>query len=209
MMCISPEIVILAATRIEAAPIVASLSRPAQLPEYVARVWTGLLNKIPAVVACTGIGMHKTSAVLAEIRELAAGSIVLNIGIAGALADCIHPGDWREITGVTYEGTDKQYYASSVTSIVPSVRLLSVDSPITDRSHAESLYRRYAAEVVDMEGFAVAEFCESHAMAWHMLKMITDYADRNAPADCSAQLAVYSASCVELTHLLVSKLIQR
>jgi nucleoside phosphorylase len=201
-----PTITILTATGSEAAPIVSALSCPARLPDHDTGIWTGLFNNVQTIVACTGIGMHKTRAVLAEIGELTAGSVVLNAGISGVLAAGIHPGEWREITDVVYTGDDKRYCAASVTGIVPPARLLSVDEPVADRAYAARLCQLYSAEVVDMEGYAVAECCELHQAAWYMLKMISDYADSNAPADYSAQLKVYSDSCVEMLRALVDTL---
>jgi nucleoside phosphorylase len=206
MSYVSPKILILTATRSEAVPVVSSLSRPVRVPGYVARIWAGLLNDVPIIIACTGIGMQKTRTVLDEIGKLIDGSVVLNTGIAGALSDCIHPGDWCEITGVVNAGDHKQYCAAAITGVVPPVRLLSVDDPVTDRVQAENLYRQHSAEVVDMEGYAVAEFCELHGVDWHMLKMISDYADINAHKDYSAQLEVYSSGCVDMLRRLIERL---
>jgi nucleoside phosphorylase len=199
MCSISVQLVIFTATRAEAAPLIAALTRPCRCAGFDVKVWTGLLDSISVAIVCGGIGMCKSRAGLHAVAELISEAPVLNVGIAGALSALCAPGSWYEAAEVLHGWSAAEVVKTTVTDRLSTVRLLTVDEPVTDRDHANALHAAHSADLIDMEGFAVAEYVTSNGAECYILKMVSDTADESAIADCRSALETYSATCLERT----------
>jgi adenosylhomocysteine nucleosidase len=158
-----PRLLIVAATRAEAAYV------PAELP-----------------VVITGIG--KTAAAVATARALAGlpsvtDLTVVNIGTAGALRDGVaglhepgvvlnHDLNADAIRALGYDPEERLVVETS------EVVLASGDVFVTDPAVRDRLAR--AAHLVDMEGYAVAYAARSFGVPVRLVKHVSDNADESA-----------------------------
>ena len=62
-------------------------------------------------------------------------------------------------------------------------RLLSVDHVVRRPEAKRHLARQYGALAVDMESYAVAQVCHTHRVRYLAIRVITDLADEELPAD--------------------------
>ncbi|EGD56799.1 nucleosidase [Gordonia neofelifaecis NRRL B-59395] len=132
----------------------------------------------------TGIG--KVRAASAVARRLALGDYrrVINIGTAGALRDgrtglftpsrvVEHDISAAELTAMGYHLVDEWDVAGGDGSV-----LATGDMFVTDPLHRERLGRR--ADLVDMEGAAVAQVCGQSGVPLRLVKVVSDNADDSA-----------------------------
>jgi adenosylhomocysteine nucleosidase len=139
---------------------------------------------LPVVV--TGLG--KTAAAVATTRALAgmdaARTRVVNVGTAGALHDGL---DGLHLPGVVLNH-DMNADAIRALGYDPEERLVleggdgtvlaSGDVFVTDAAVRAALARR--ADLVDMEGYAVAYACRRMGVAVRLVKHVSDNADASA-----------------------------
>lgn len=113
---------------------------------------------------------------------------VINCGIAGSLSSARDIGEILQIAAVT--NTDSIETAVDLKRLdfiqiahdfsfcqggPPQVKLASQTAPVFDIGRRAMLAT--VAELIDMEGFAIAETCERHAMPYGLLKVVSDHAD--------------------------------
>ena len=139
---------------------------------------------LPVVI--TGIG--KTAAAVATTRALAgverARTRVLNVGTAGALHDGLeglhlpgvvlnHDIDAEAIRALGYDPEERLVLDGGDGTV-----LASGDVFVTDPAVRGALARR--ADLVDMEGYAVAYACRRMGVAVQLVKHVSDNADATA-----------------------------
>lgn len=104
---------------------------------------------------------------------------VINAGLCGALDDAIHPGSLVRVSGVRDGDQDKDApsvkCASGHFSGLQAVTLATVDRPVFDDERRSRLAQ--SAQVVDMEGVAIAEACARKGVECSLLKGVSDRAD--------------------------------
>ena len=139
---------------------------------------------VPELVL-TGIG--KVAAAVAVARALAdrRPRFVLNVGTAGALHD--HPEGPHVIGRVLEHDLDHAYLATLVRSPLVGEVVLDADQPtvlatgdafVSDAATRARLADR--ADLVDMEGFAVARACQVAGVPCRMVKVVSDTASEGA-----------------------------
>lgn len=183
---------ILLATKIEARPLVKRLGarkqRGAAMP-----AWTfgGEASPAGVVVVC---GMGKAAAARGAEMLIAewGATTVINVGICGALGEdeSASPavGELLRISAsadgdAVLAGQPCQAIecAAGAWGHLPVARLASVSEPVFEDARRRVLAG--AAEVVDMEGYAVAEVCNRRGVEAVLLKGVSDRADRSGKRD--------------------------
>jgi adenosylhomocysteine nucleosidase len=160
---VRPDVLVVAATRAEAAHVPPDLT-----------------------VVITGLG--KTAAAVATTRALAdvdlARTRVLNIGTAGALRNGLeglhlpgvvlnHDMNADAIRALGYDPEDRLVLDGGDSTV-----LASGDVFVTDPAVRDLLARR--ADLVDMEGYAVAYACRRMGVPVRLVKHVSDNADASA-----------------------------
>ncbi|MGE0483906.1 MAG: hypothetical protein AB7Q81_07190 [Gammaproteobacteria bacterium] len=181
------------ATEAEAAPLVEALAaRP--LAGWPAPVF----GAGDVVVAIGGMGLDAARAAVERLAAMPALRRVVNLGIAGSLTDSLRVGDVLEVAEVCSEQPHAPAFVTTPTGgdRGPRVaRLLSRDQPVFDpalRARLSAL-----ADLVDMEGYAVAAACAERGLDCVLLKSVSD--DATDRAMLHANLARASrglAACV-------------
>jgi nucleoside phosphorylase len=161
-------VAVIAAMRVELAPMIGKLT---------ARRVKGVdLYELPnAVVAVGGIG-EKFARRAAEVAiEHSQPKRLISAGIVGALSLRLKVGDVgriREVvdvaTGARYNGGDGDW-------------VLVTSQDVSDVAEKQQLMAKHGADVVDMEGAAVAQVAKEHGLAFSGLKSISDDASFDMP----------------------------
>lgn len=132
----------------------------------------------PGLRVVAGGGDH--ARLEAELDRLAPGARgILSIGIAGAIAPGLRPGDWV----VADNGTDPRWTAG-LSAALPGARLgalLGVDSMVAEAAEKAGLHRRSGALAVDMESHVAARVARRHNLPFAAARAISDAADRTLP----------------------------
>ncbi len=141
---------------------------------------------VPLVV--TGIGTVNCAVNLCRAIERRRPNRLVNIGTAGALRDGLS--GVFEITSVLQHDLSADLIAEmtgkpfphrvdlAATTGLPTARLATGDSFISDSGIRDSLAQR--AELVDMEGYAVARAGQTYGIPVTLLKQVSDSADETA-----------------------------
>ena len=150
-------------------------------------------------------GMGPALAADAAERVIADGGAteVINIGVCGALSGAFKPGQLLLIASVAdgdapadAAGDRPLPLAAAHGRALPTAKLASVAEPVFRRDRRAALAAR--ADVVDMEGFAVADACRRHGAGLTMLKAVSDLADEAGRADIQANIDVLSVRLADV-----------
>jgi 4-hydroxybenzoate polyprenyltransferase len=145
--------------------------------------------------------MGKTRAAEATEYVIARRSVtnVVSIGICGALSERSRPGTLLRIASaidgdrvLAGEDTDDLPCEGAEWATLPSARLATVDEPVYQVERRTKLASR--ADVVDMEGLAIATVCRRLGVRVGMLKGVSDLADDSGKADILANIDSVSAA---------------
>jgi adenosylhomocysteine nucleosidase len=122
------------------------------------------------------------------LEQAASGkSGLISIGIAGALAPGLRPGQWIVATTVLDRGqmlsTDAAWTERLVARLPGALRarLIGVDTMVAERTHKAELYRTSGASAVDMESHIVARVARRHGLPFAVARVICDPAHRTLP----------------------------
>ncbi|MFC7736967.1 hopanoid-associated phosphorylase [Roseomonas sp. GCM10028921] len=144
---------------------------------------TGLLREArilagPGVTVVAGGGDHaRLEAALDRLAPGARG--ILSMGIAGALAPGLRPGDWV----VADNGTDPGWVAR-LAALLPGARsgpILGVEAMVAEAAEKAALHRATGALAVDMESHVAARVARLHNLPFAAARAISDAADRTLP----------------------------
>jgi hopanoid-associated phosphorylase len=141
----------------------------------------------PGVAVVAGGG--RAEALEAALLSAAAGvEALISIGIGGALAPGLQPGDWVVATSVIAEGsqtsTDPDWTAE-IRARLPAARMgpiLGSDAMLTRAAEKEAAHRRWQALAVDMESHVAARVARRLGLPFAAVRVISDSADRDLPA---------------------------
>jgi len=145
---------------------------------------------------CTGPGKVAaavaTSWALSQVRP----SVVVNIGTAGALHE--HLEGLHEIASVAQHDLDVEALEAitgrSFERVIdlgrPGLRLVTGDVFVADAGVRDALAA--AADLVDMEGYAVAAAARQHGVEVRLVKYVSDTADETAAFDWPRQTRLAS-----------------
>jgi len=142
-------------------------------------------------VEISGMGME--AARLATERLVEAGcTSIINAGVCGALNNRLERGAVYRVSMVS---TEKLKAAVNVGIGFGLRRLVSVEEPVFDPARKREL--RKHADLVDMEGYAVARVCEEHRVPCIMIKGVTDFGDHKGKEDIRTHIDAVSITVAE------------
>ncbi len=161
-------VAVIAAMPVELAPMIGKLT---------ARQVNGVdLYELPnAVIAVGGIG-EKFARRAAEVAiEYAQPKRLISAGMVGAISPKLKVGDVGRIREVVDAATGEHYGA------VEGDWLLVTSQDVSDAAEKRQLMAKHGADVVDMEGAAVAQVAKEHGLEFAGLKSISDDASFEMP----------------------------
>lgn len=167
---------LLLATPMEAAPLLALAGREPVAPDTPLPLLLDLRPARQVVLCLCGMGPENAQAGTTQLLQRYAVSRVINAGVAGALSDHLAvAGVYRVARTFRWPANDPAYDCQpEAWSHLPPVVLATVDEPVFDPVRRATLAQY--AEIVDMEGAAIARLCQAHGVPFAALKGITDQA---------------------------------
>ncbi len=151
------------------------------------------------IVSISGIGMAAAHSATQKLIKEQHVERIVNAGICGTLDDTLARGSVFFVSEVL---TEDRSDSVSLQHRPQSKRLVSVNEPVfqTDRKERLAPF----ADLVDMEGFAIAKLCQEHGIPCVLIKGITDFGDPQGEADIKKHIALVSEKVTEtLRHYLV------
>ena len=140
----------------------------------------------PGVTAIAGGGRGPT--LEAALISAAAGAQgLISIGIAGALAPDLRPGDWVVATQVLAGGavtpTDPAWTAEILRRLsgARTGAILGSDDMLTAATHKRAAHESFGALAVDMESHVTARVAGRLGLPFAAFRAISDGADRDLP----------------------------
>jgi hopanoid-associated phosphorylase len=142
----------------------------------------------PGVLAIPGGGRSAAleAALLAAATEGASG--IISIGLAGALAEGLAPGDWVVAEAVLDGGarlpTDAAWRAQLVAALPGAQEgvFLGSEAMLTDAAEKQRVRTATGALAVDMESQVAARVAQRLGLPFAAARVISDAADRSLPA---------------------------
>ena len=129
-----------------------------------------------AVIAVGGIG-EKFARRAAEVAiDYAHPKLVLSAGIVGAISPKLKVGDAGKIRQVVDVATGTSYSTTQGGDWV-----LATSQDVSDSAEKHELLTRFGADVVDMEGAAVAQVAKERGLEFAAIKSISDDAAFDMP----------------------------
>jgi len=159
------------------------------------------------LVIISGMGPAKARKAAQTLIEEGV-SAILNAGVCGALSDEIGRGEVFSVPRVSDET------AHSITlqppALLPARHLVSVKDPVFQPERRREL--SVLGDLVDMEGFAVAEVCAEQNIPCLIIKGVTDFGDRGGRGDIRRYLSPVSGKvadavfqCLESENAKISR----
>jgi len=144
------------------------------------------------VIVISEMGPENAARATEYLIDRHAPQMVVNLGICGALSDEMRVGEVYRIVAVIDENGGEISCHSGAWGDLPTARLASVSEPVFQADRRTALAER--ADVVDMEGAAVATVCDARGMRCYMLKGVSDLADHTGKHDIKKNIAAVSAA---------------
>jgi adenosylhomocysteine nucleosidase len=154
-------VAVVAAMRIELAPLLGEVK-----PRQVNGV--ALFELAQAVVAVGGIGERCARRAAEVAIDYAQPSLLLSAGIAGAISPKLKVGDVGPIREVVDVATGNRYPTRGGDWV------LATSQDVSDADEKQGLLTKYGADVVDMEGAAVAQIAKERGLEFAAVKSISD-----------------------------------
>ena len=195
--------------------------------------YEGFLDGRHVVVAQCGIGKVFAATSCEAMILRYAPRLIVNTGVAGALAKGLRPGDTviadrlcqhdMDTTPVgdpkgLISGTGKIYFdtdSRAVKILTEEVLglgmsalvgiIASGDQFIASREERERIIREFSASACEMEGGAIAQVCYLNSTPCVVIRAISDSADGEASVDYPTFLAEAAKKSAALTRALVRK----
>jgi adenosylhomocysteine nucleosidase len=120
---------------------------------------------------------------------------VISMGLCGALADGLRPGDWVVATAVLGNGRNTPTdfaWRSVLAERLPGARtgpVLGSDAIIADRDAKRSAHQATGALAVDMESHTAAAVAARHGLPFVVARVVSDAAERSLPKAAQAGMA--------------------
>jgi hopanoid-associated phosphorylase len=147
---------------------------------------------------------------LARALEDAAGraSAVISMGLCGALADDLRPGDWviaSRILSAERELEPDRDWTTSLAERLPGARagpILGSDVMIADAAGKRSVCAATGGLAVDMESHIAAAVAARHGLPFAAARVVSDAADRSLPK--AAQAGMASDGSMDIGAVLIA-----
>ncbi len=166
------------ATRREAQPFFDQV-RHHDCNEATQRVYRTHAFGRPVLTMLSGMGPQKAAEAVTHLIERHDVDKVLNAGICGAIDGNLTVGDLFWVSQARHADTPdgpQSFSCHFLESLpLPRARLITSQVPVFDPAQKEGFVDW--AQLVDMEGAAIAEQCQAQGVPCLMLKGITDMAD--------------------------------
>lgn len=127
------------------------------------------------VLLCGGIGYEAGKRAAEMVIEYARPDVLIATGLAGGLKPAWTRGRTMTASEVIDETTGRRFKTAHGDGVVVSSR------EIARAAKKRDLASRFAADVVDMEGAAVAEIAEAHGLPFLAVKAVSDEMDFELP----------------------------
>jgi nucleoside phosphorylase len=154
---------------------------PFELAPLIGRLKSRQVNGVDlfdlpnAIVAVGGIG-EKFARRAAELAvQDAQPKRLISAGVVGAIAPTLKVGNVGRIREVVDVATGTRYTSSDGDWV------LATSQEVSDASEKQDLRNKYGADVVDMEGAAVAQVAKEHGLEFVGVKSISDDASFDMP----------------------------
>jgi hypothetical protein len=154
---------IVVAMRVELAPLLAKMKLQSQLVDGV-----DLFELPEAMVAVGGIGEKRARHAAEVVIECAQPKLLVSAGMAGAISPQLNVGDVGRIREVVDVGTGDHYPTRAGEWVLAS------SQDVSDVAEKRALLTKYGADVVDMEGAAVAQVAKERGLEFAAVKAISD-----------------------------------
>jgi len=161
----------------------------------------------------TGSGLERVRCCLAEKVVCQDYLAIINIGTAGVLNDTcplmsiFYPHRFCTLSNdhLTYLTLPNDFLESShfLSTGWKSGTLFSSRKPVTSAAKRWAILQNSQADVVDMEAFAYADFCQRHKILFACLKVISDRADAEVKQNFNANLAESAQLLAENALILI------
>lgn len=160
------------ATPMEAAPLLAALAHVSAPDARESIFVAGDL-----LIALCGMGLAPARAMAARLAERWSVRRIVNLGVAGSLTRALAVGDIVQVSrvlgaGACDDGVATTALALPALGLRSGARLISRDEPVFD-ANLRARLSTYA-DVVDMEGFAIAHECVQRGVDCLMFKSVSD-----------------------------------
>lgn len=156
-------VAIVVAMRVELAPLLAKMKTQ---PLHVDGV--ELFELPDAMVAVGGIGEKRARHAAEVVIEHAQPKLLVSAGMAGAISPQLKVGDVGRIREVVDVATGDRFPTRG------GEWLLASSPDISDVAEKRALLTKYGADVVDMEGAAVAQVAKQRGLEFAAVKAISD-----------------------------------
>ena len=182
---------IIAATQSEADPLIALLgaSKLCNEPFATYRFKSG-------VIVISQMGPENAARATEHLIDRHGPERIVNPGICGALSDRMQVGKVYRITTVIDENENQIPCPSGAWSDLPPARLASVSEPVFQPDRRDALAE--IAELVDMEGAAIAFVCAARNIPCTMLKGVSDLANRTGKDDIKRNISAVSGDVARI-----------
>ena len=164
----------------------------------------------PGIQALAGGGDPVRLAALLDAAAVGAGGII-SIGIAGALAPALKPGDWIIASAVQGKcgetwPTDPAWTARLLAALPGPVTGVQMcrDAIVAEAAEKASLHRMTGALGVDMESHLAARAARRHGLPFAVARVVSDGARRSLPP--AARVGMRADGGMDLAAVLRSLL---
>jgi adenosylhomocysteine nucleosidase len=138
------------------------------------------------LIMISGMGLSAVATSTEHLINNFSPTRIINCGVAGSLSNAFSVGDIFQISAVAEVGRSLDlaainflrapgHLALPLAGRIDDAHLVSLESPVFDVARRTQLGK--IAELVDMEGAAIARVCSRHGRPCAMLKVVSDHAD--------------------------------
>jgi len=162
-------------------PIAIVAAMPMELAPLLGRMQPQKINGVDlfelerAVIAVGGIGEKRARLAAEAACQFAQPELLLSAGIAGAISPKLKVGDVGRIREVVDVATGQRYPTRG------GEWVLATSQDVSDPAKKRELLTKYGADVVDMEGAAVAQVAKERGLEFAAVKSISDDASFAMP----------------------------
>ena len=175
---------------------------------------TGKLDNHSVAVVLAGVGQNNAEAAAHILIDVFAPKILCSAGYAGGLSArlkrsniCIPEQVIREHDMQALDLT--QPIPQQTLSMPDKLTLITVGNVVESPKQKQDLHTRTAAEIVDMETFAVAEVCRIREVPFRSIRVIFDAFDDRIPKDIAKILDNTGKGVSHLSGSIVGSILSR
>jgi hopanoid-associated phosphorylase len=136
------------------------------------------------------------SARLERELDAARAEAVISMGLCGALAEGLRPGDWVVATAIISRSDERRFSCDSEWAASLARRLdartgaiLASDAMVTKADDKRAAHAATDALAVDMESHIAAAVAVRHGLPFAVARVVSDAADRSLPKAAQAGMA--------------------